>query len=98
MRIEPAFATAPKRAERQAGNVEPTETLCERSRIHQHDIGAFGPLYHMVRRESFPAGRAREQQITALAKCNIGIRTEALFQFAEKCDSEPAHPDVLRCG
>ena len=73
VRIEPAFAAAAERAEPEIGCLQPAEIVGERFPVHQHDVGAFGLLRLVVRQQRVLAGLAREQQIAALAKADVGL-------------------------
>ena len=98
VRVEPALAGAPERAEHEVRNIQPRKFGRQRIRIEQDDVGAFSFLYDVVRDQRISATLSSQQKVAALAKRNVGVWAEPRFQVAEERDAEAAHPDVLRRG
>ena len=98
MRVEPALAAAAERTEPQIGCLQPAEIVGKRFPVHQHDVGAFRLLHLVVGEQRVLAGLAREQEIAALAKADVGVGAETGLEVAEERDPERAHADVFRRG
>lgn len=69
--IEPAFARASERADREIGHIEPGKCACKGVRVEKFDIRAQGALDRIVLGEYRPGLLATEIKISAFNKADI---------------------------
>jgi hypothetical protein len=68
--------------------MEPGKTRAQRVRLERFDLDAFGPLHFQPGASRLRPLRGAEDQITVLAKPDIGFGTEMVFDPAEKLGAE----------
>ncbi len=96
LRIEPTFARPAESAGRQPACLEPGKILPELLRAEKGYIGTMRFLRLDVCCKDWKARSGGEQQIPLLAKADIGIGPESIFQTPEKVDHDLRHQNVLR--